>query len=139
MKDKKYVFRLPIGDWSGDGHGVSRDYRIRSNKPVEAVREAYFAAEQKTRLDLTEVCGKYEEREIKPHLLAAIRAAGLPLPEENLDGFGPDEFVELTLAYLRAGDPELELKVLPFEEMLPFYGYDSKKRHIGFLGYGLMG
>jgi len=139
MKDKKHVFRLPIGDWSGDGHGVSTDYRILSNKPVEAVREAYFAAEQRTGLDLTEVCGEYEEREIKPHLLAAIRAAGLPLPEENLDWFGPDEFVELTLAYLRAGDPELELEVLPFEEMLMFGGDDPKGRHIGQLGYGLMG
>lgn len=59
---KKHIFRLPIGDWSDDGHG-----------------------------------------------------------ECNYDA-----------------EPILQLNIVAADEfpMLPFYGYDEKKRHIGFVGYG---
>lgn len=40
----KYKFKIPIGDWSGDGHSKHEDYLIESNKPVEQVRELYFQA-----------------------------------------------------------------------------------------------
>ena len=39
-----YTFKIPIGDWSNDGHGIAEWYIIRSNKPVEEVRELYFQA-----------------------------------------------------------------------------------------------
>ena len=37
----RYIFNLPIGDWSGDGHNICDYYTISSNRPVEQVIEIY--------------------------------------------------------------------------------------------------
>lgn len=38
----KYLFKLPIGDWSDDGHGYCKDFIIECNMPIEKVFDAYF-------------------------------------------------------------------------------------------------
>ena len=40
--DLPHSFALPIGDWSGDGHGHCEWFTVRSNKPLEDVRKAHF-------------------------------------------------------------------------------------------------
>ena len=41
-EELKYLFKLPIGDWSGDGHSMCEYIKIRTNKTIEEVREGHF-------------------------------------------------------------------------------------------------
>ena len=157
----KHKFRIPIGDWSGDGHSQNKDFVIQSNKPVEAVREAYFAASQKLGYNLDSShdakkgpCTYYEERTIDNDWYTKLVGDGIlnenddiRINEDEESGNPEDEtydvninmFVGMVLAYLKVGDPELELERIEEESlpMLQFYGYDDKQRHIGYFGYGL--
>jgi len=64
MEQNKYKFKIPIGDWSDDGHGKYVDYFIESNKPVEEVRELYFQACDKIGFSLD---GSYKQTELTPN------------------------------------------------------------------------
>lgn len=55
------------------------------------------------------------------------------------DDFGPQKMADYVAWYITLGDADLVLKREPELQMLPFYGYDAKKRHIGSFGYGLTG
>lgn len=37
----KTLFKVPVGDWSKDGHNQSIDYYVYCNYPVEQMRQAY--------------------------------------------------------------------------------------------------
>lgn len=37
----KTLFKVPVGDWSHDGHNQSEDFYVYCNYPVEAMRQAY--------------------------------------------------------------------------------------------------
>lgn len=59
-----YQFKMTIGDWSDDGHGRYEDFVVRSNVPVEQVREAYFRIKDVTGIDIESICSNYGEDEI---------------------------------------------------------------------------
>lgn len=61
MTNKTYTFKLPIGDFSKDGHGMCDWYRIESNYPVEDVREFYFKACEMAGFKFNEVFCSYCE------------------------------------------------------------------------------
>ena len=54
-----YQFKLPIGDWSSDGHCVCEYYLVSSNRPVEEVREAHYKINEKTGIDIESECSEY--------------------------------------------------------------------------------
>jgi hypothetical protein len=136
-------FTIKIGDWSGDGHGKCDDFRFKANKPIEDVREAYFAAKKRyPKLCPEKFCAKYEDSSVPPDVRAGLRAAGCPLRDDaSLDGecLSADEMAKIVAWFIGQGDSDLV--VVPNDEepvpMLAFYGDDKKKRHIGFIGYGL--
>lgn len=145
----KHYFTIPIGDWSGDGHGKSRDFVIESNKSLEEVKEIYFQVCEKSGFALDghgkfAPCSEYEEYNITADQAHRLNEIGINLYEifDDLEFISeicdviPDEFIELVLAFIRLGDPELEIKVLHMPQF-QHYGYDEKKRHIGYFGYGL--
>lgn len=160
----EYKFRIPIGDWSGDGHSQSEYSVIQSNKPVEAVREAYFAAKEKLGYSLDGQnqqgpCSQWGEDSISNEEYTQYVQDGLLDDNDNRivinqpDNIHGDPysieaenytitveiFLEMVLAFLQKGDPELVLLKIK-EENLPilhFYGFDNQQRHIGYFGYGL--
>lgn len=151
---KKYKFRIPIGDWSDDGHGKYDDYLIESNQPLERVRELYFQACDKIGFSLD---GSYKETKLTPfanyqdstfsrETLDALLEFGVQLNEEDVEYIreqestdGHELFLDILFAFIKTQDKSLKLKRIPSEEfpMFQFYGFDSKKRHIGYFGYGL--
>jgi hypothetical protein len=150
VKTARFHFRIPIGDWSGDGHGHCEWYDATSAKPVEELREAYFQA----RAQFPEVCpenfcNQYEDSTIPNEVMAELVRLGAPLPErddddEDVDDDGEyiidgDVMAALVVWFLNLGDSTADVKLDPKAStpMLPFYGFDEQRRHIGFFGYGL--
>lgn len=66
----QYKFRLPIGDWSNDGHGRCEYFTVLSNKDVDKVREFYFKAMQI--FDLRDIFAQYQENYIDEEILKTI-------------------------------------------------------------------
>jgi hypothetical protein len=141
----RHTFKIPIGDWSNDGHGKCDWFIATAAKPVEEVRIAYFAAKKMKTLkglDPESFCHGYGEGSIPDEKRAKLHELGAPIDPVNAEGdyeFGPDEMAAIVVWFLNQGDPELKVKlsadVIP---MLPFYGYENGK-HIGHIGYGLHG
>ncbi|ALA47891.1 hypothetical protein ABE137_12035 [Brevibacillus laterosporus] len=40
----QHIIKIPIGDWSNDGHGQYKVFTIKSNYPVLSLQEAYKAS-----------------------------------------------------------------------------------------------
>lgn len=145
-----YKFKLPIGDWSDDGHGKTDDYIIESNKPLEHVREMYFQACEKLGYTLDghhkkTPCAEYEDYEFPFEVINDLDNIGVKgldfyfeVGEGNYD-MDSISFCDIVLNFIKSQDKDLELKRIPNDElpMFQFYGVDNKNRHIGYFGYGL--
>jgi hypothetical protein len=156
----KYKFKIPIGDWSADGHGKHDDYLIESNFPVEKIRELYFQACDKIGFSLD---GSYKETELTPmsdygdysfkkETLDALLKFGVQIEKDLVDSLYEsyseedgdasidiETLLDIVLAFIKTQDENLTLRVLPENDlpMFQFYGFDKKGRHIGYFGYGL--
>ena len=131
------TINIQIGDWSGDGHGKCEDFHFKSNKSIKDVREAYFSAKDKyPHLCPEEFCEEYEDGEVPERIITGAKELGF---EIDKDDFFLEEMARYVAWYCKLGDPFLELKLKKAPPTLSFYGYDKKKRHIRFFGYGLLG
>ena len=129
------TFKIPIGDWSNDGHAQCHWYIVESNKPVEEVREVHFRGCKEV-FDIHSVCNEYEEYQADLEDLPEWVREFFDHEGHPMNGSGG--MAELWLEMLRRTDPDLVLKLVPEDiSMLPFYGHDDQKRHIGTVGYGL--
>lgn len=135
-----YKFRMSIGDWSDNGHGKHKDFIVESNEPVEVVRKAHFAMKDVLGFSIEDICSEYEDSVIDSETTKVIMELGYEF--EDIDngeaGMYPKEMAELWIFLLKKVDDNLELKII--EDEIPnfhFYGFDEKKRHIDFVGYGL--
>lgn len=137
-----YQIRLTIGDWSRDGHGQSEVFCVKSNFPVERIREAHFHIEETTGINIEEICSDYGEEEIGSETLTKLKSMGFHF--ENASGMGEayisvPEMAKLWVFLLQKADPELQMEIMSDEEipLLQFYGFDEQGRHISGVGYGL--
>lgn len=140
----RYLFTLPIGDWSDDGHGECDYYHIESNKPVEEVREAHFKIRDVTGIDIHEIANEYEvsyfddEHPVIEYINNKINASKSLKECAQECSMTSKTMAELWVLLLQDADPTLELKMVEQNKvpMLSFYGFDKKGRHISFVGYG---
>lgn len=125
-----YQLKFQVGDWSGDGHGQHEDFILESSVSVEELREMYFTTKAKTKTSPENVCRDYGDNEITKQ---QIKDLGL---QKMYDG---DDFIHLFVDYMITHNHDLKLEIVQ-QNQIPtfhFYGHDKKKRHIGFMGYGL--
>lgn len=149
MRTKKYKFKIPIGDWSNDGHGKFEDFLVESSLPVEQVRELYFQACERFGFTLDgnddlAPCKDYEEYLFKEDTIDALNKVGLKISKSKrrqwCEDYVPrEEFCDLVLKFIKTQDGNLKIKRVKSKDvpMFQFYGFDKKKRHIGYFGYGL--
>jgi len=128
------IFVLPIGDWSGDGHGHCKDFRVEIDGSLEQAREAHFKGCRDI-LDIHKVCGRYREHGY------AEWPEWCSFRPQDTDWIEPEDMAELWVELLNKADPTLNARLLESDSipMLPFYGHDEQGRHIRFVGYGVMG
>ena len=68
---------MSIGDWSADGHGNKKEYKVSSDKSVEEVREDHFGIETTLGFKIDSIVNKYEVEAIKPEqMLELLRIEG---------------------------------------------------------------
>lgn len=131
------AFRIPIGDWSGDGHGQCEWFEASASKMLNEVREAYFAGLKKIPKHLSPevLCAKYEDN----RLTESVRQELLALTEIEFDEDYNDAgtFADYVVWVINHGDPEVIARLEPVSGSLMFSGYDRQNRHIGPIGYGL--
>ena len=140
----KYLFSLPIGDWSSEGHEECLWYKCKANKPIQEIREAHFRIKEVAGIDIHNICGELNEDSVSVETYEKLRKFGFT---EGNKEFGdeiildPDHMAKLWVLLLQKADPELKIEVLEDEEIptLPFYGLDEQGRYIGHVGYGLFG
>lgn len=145
-----YKFKIPIGDWSGDGHGQVDYYIIESNKPVQYVRELYFQACEKLGFTLDghndkTPCAEFEDWRFPRETFQELLDFGIKIDDDLKDLIlkyenvgGSSGFIEIVLAFIKTQDKELKLIISKNDiDMFQFYGYDKDRRHIGYFGYGL--
>lgn len=130
------IFQIPIGDWSGDGHGQCEWYTVKSNKPVEAWREAYFKSQARwPELAPDGELSRTATGDWPRDRIGEVFGGSYRLDIDAIDG-SSEGIALYTLAFCQLSDPALAFEHVPIP-MLPFYGVDEQQRHIGSIGYEL--
>jgi len=142
----KYCFRLPIGDWSGDGHGKCEWFSINSNLPLKEIHALYAKTTKRlaVRLDGSgnpdEVpFANYEECYTTEGM---IKKLGLTLKEldrevcydDIVEDWDAKDVADLFVRFMVRHNPELKLELQPPHRDV--FGFGAKP-HIGYIGYGL--
>lgn len=137
------LWKIPIGDWSDDGHGKCDWFIIKSNFTVEQAREAYFKSVEESKINISnEIASEYEDTSVSEEVVETFPE----FIEKKLIFKDPDyekyyvedsfSLAEIVCLFIQRYNIEFEYEILNIP-MLPFYGYDKKDRHIGHIGYGL--
>lgn len=137
-------FKLPIGDWSSDGHGKCDWYELDTDATIDEVRDAYFKAKEMIPMLCPEdICSDYEENYVGLELAQEIESTlGVTLEdwiEGSEDGISVsnDDMIAIVVAFIGVGGVKVTYSVADSLPMLCNYGSDAKGRHIGHIGYGL--
>ena len=143
-----HKFKLPIGDWSKDRHSVCEWFIFETNCEIEELREFHFKMVAAFPL-FESLCSEYEEDKIDHDTFLDICYF---LGEETTRKYWkdsgpfhyditPENFAKFWAAcVIKANLSDTIILSMVKEDqipMLPFYGFDKKNRHIGFMGYGL--
>lgn len=142
----KHKWKLEIGDRSGDGHSQCDTFLIESNLTVEEANEAYFAAKKALKKGYPEtICHDYEDGSIDRDMIDKLHSLGFEFTNWDADGEpgdedeimypGSDGMAQLTLWFIKQGNPEFKYKIL--SDNVPTFGGHTKKGYIGQIGYGV--
>lgn len=140
--------KIVVGDWSGDGHGINRQYVVEYTGTIEQAREAHFNSRNVVGVNIDKLCEDYEDSRLPDDFRALVIAQGWEIEDYDRDALmdadedvhlGADDIAMIWVGVLNLTDPSLDMKIIPEEKMptLHFYGFDAKKRHISFVGYGV--
>lgn len=135
---EQHCFEISIGDWSEDGHAEHQTFVFAANKPIEDVREAYFAAQKLLPdLDPATFSNEYEKPGVPDAIWQQLKLAGCPLPDDRDDWYY-EAMAKVVAWYCMQGDADLVIEYAPKKALptLEFYGYDKLGRHISGFGYG---
>lgn len=97
-----YIYSLPIGDWSDDGHGKTQIFNVHTNVPKDQMVKSYRATVEKTGIafdsdlkpGLTTILSEYEESFISTEILFKLRLAGVEIEKIDFEDEFPKDFLE---------------------------------------------
>lgn len=132
-------FRIPVGDFSGDGHSQCDYYTASSALSLKEVREAYFEAKYNIFPEYIcpeDIVNLYGEYKLSEEIVESIKEETKFSLDEN--NFYTKEMAEYVIYFINKGNPNCDARLeSTVDDMLNFYGYDEKGRHISNFGYGL--
>jgi hypothetical protein len=141
-----FKFKMPIGDWSDDGHGKCDYYIVESNKDIEAIVLAYIETDKIHNIS-NQVC-EYEEYELDQDFVDYLNTIGLDGTSylEDTDGLSIEShsLATLVIDLMMHDDRTLELKIVPDSDMPMLNNWTAQKVKgisgggvISLPGYGL--
>lgn len=85
------------------------------------------------------ICGEYEENSVSADMVKKVRDFGVETADFAYSFMESADVFILWIRILNAVNPELALTPVKNEHipMVPFYGFDSKTRHLKSPGYGV--
>jgi len=148
--------KVPIGDWSDDGHGKCDYYFVNTNKTLEELFDLHFLANEKLGFDIGSMCGKYEEYRLLPNMVEKLVKAEvskyMPIIDsqftkflntiEDYRDFPGDtrDMAELWFACMKYADPTMEYKIYEEEKVPTLYNWSCPEKYCHRFsgpGYGL--
>src|SRR3990167_8412406 len=135
---EQFLFQLPIGDWSKDGHRECEWFTVKSNLPITDVFDAYFIAKENLpeEIDPANMCSIYEDDAINSETWYLLDKHGcIAVGSDTENGgvsFENKEFAEIVLWFIQQGNPKLKLEIVP-EYLIPKFisWQEHKKRKLG--------
>ncbi len=119
------LVELEMGDWSCDGHCVSKSRNICSNLSVEQIRSAYTAGEASVGIEFADVVAEeYEDSSLPTDKLQMLRDKGIATwkfeDEEYLEEgevleavqLDEDSYSQIYLQITQLGNPEFKFETL---------------------------
>jgi hypothetical protein len=145
----KYKFKLPIGDWSDDGHGKCDYYTIESNINPEDLVEIVHNLDLKHKF--SKICSEYEEYEVTDEQIEYLKSIGLNMNNYFINEekyLSTDKFAQLFLDIIMLENPNIKLNIINDNiiEFNNWFGQGVVKKKglnintrsvINSLGYGL--
>lgn len=144
-KGIEMIFKLPIGDWSGDGHGKCDYFTCEADADsIAEVKEAFDAASQSlpTVLDPRTFCSEYEEYRVPNEVATICDEVGILTndgwPDGKIFEEGSLGMAEYVIWFINQGNPNLNARMSAINTVpILHYGYHPTS-HTSFIGYGLL-
>jgi hypothetical protein len=128
-------FRIPIGDWSADGHGICEYFEVSTAKDYQAVIDAFDkSAEEMPDFDPRTFCNKYQDSTIPEDIEAKMSEIGL-----HPNDFDAEHMAMYTIWFINEGDPDLNLQLEETHNTPMLHFTYNPKVGTSFIGYGLFG
>lgn len=140
----EYKFKLPVGDWSDDGHGKCDYYIVDSNKEPKDLIDAFNAMDEK--YHITRVCSEYEEYNVNSGFYEQMKIFiedidSIFQKDEEYITFkdGSESMAKLTLQLMMLEDETLKLEIVEDDSMPEFNNWfaQSQGKSLESIGYGL--
>lgn len=142
-----YNIKIPIGDWSDDGHGNCNIHEIRSNYDVHKLRQSYKDSCKLTGIQFNhsnnytktknpiEICTEFEDSCITEETITILESFGLSGYDD--EGFiDEDSFLRLLLDFIKLSLNDFEYDLT--ESSAPYLnGFWNDELNVQF-GYGVM-
>ena len=141
-------FKLPIGDWSDDGHGKCEYFIVESNVKFEMIVNTYIDMDSKYKI--SEICAEYEQSGLTKDQVEMIKESGLKFEDyvgeefdlEENNYIETDDIAQLVIDFIMLCDVRIKLKIgkeeMPMLNNWAGQEVTGKSGHVLSLpGYGL--
>ena len=124
-----YTFQYTVGDWSNDGHGQTDVFFLKSSETAQDLNAAFKAGVKVIGHDVTSMCDGYEDNTIPEEVAQAFIDVGVEFdePYEGEVWVGPENIMDMVIATIKAGNPNITLEIVNCEDLA---------HTIGSVGYG---
>lgn len=116
------LFKLTVGDWSSDGHGMTDEVMILTNKTadqLEYVHKYFFISE------LMKACSDYEATKLSPELAQAMIDSGVVTEVDLTQNLMVEDYVTLFLDIVKYYLPSFSYLLIevPYGNSINIGGY----------------
>lgn len=127
-----YLIKYTLGDWSGDGHGITESFILKSNVNCHSFRDALDRGQKITGINLDRLCSDYDDRLVPNGIYNYLKSKGVVFDKwqmEEYDAYNKfyievQQFMDLVLVLAREGNPNLEVGYLEdIQNINSGYGY----------------
>jgi hypothetical protein len=114
--ENKFRYKIPVGDWSCDGHNRYEYFYVTADKDAKAIELAYAVAKAAyPELDYQSCCEEYEDSKAPEAIAAKCAEVGIELEDgyygDDTRVFWTDTYIQYAMWFINQGDPELNLQL----------------------------